>query len=192
MDDPTACCPGGGYCDPCDLIVGVNGLHVTAVERDECGRLVVTVESEAAVMGCPACGVVVRGHGRDEVTLVDAPSFGAPVRIRWRKRRLACLEPLCAAGSFTQQSAAIPARARLTTRLREAIATAVEGGNRAVEEVARAHGVSWPTARRALVAAAARWLPVPEPVRVLGVDETRARSVRWVLPTPAGSGPTLG
>ena len=41
--------------------------------------------------------------------------------------------------------------------------------------------VSWPTAHRALVAAAARWLPAPEPVRVLGIDETRARSVRWVL-----------
>ena len=68
MDDPTVCCPAsGGYCDRCDVIVGVDGLHVTAVERDERGRLVVTVESEPTVMGCPACGVVARGHGRDEV-----------------------------------------------------------------------------------------------------------------------------
>ena len=49
MDDPTACCPGGGYCDRCDLIVGVDGLHVTAVERDGCGGLVVTVESTRLV-----------------------------------------------------------------------------------------------------------------------------------------------
>jgi transposase len=43
---------------------------------------VVTVESEPTVLNCPACGVVARGHGRAEVELVDAPAFGAPVRIR--------------------------------------------------------------------------------------------------------------
>jgi transposase len=41
--------------------------------------------------------------------------------------------------------------------------------------------VSWPTVHRALVAAAARWLPAPAPTRVLGIDETRSRSVRWIL-----------
>ena len=32
-----------------------------------------------------------------------------------------------------------------------------------------------------MVAAAARWLPEPEPTAVLGIDETRFRSVRWIL-----------
>jgi hypothetical protein len=41
--------------------------------------------------------------------------------------------------------------------------------------------VSWPTAHKALVAAAARWLPEPAPTSRLGIDETRFRSVRWVL-----------
>jgi transposase len=41
--------------------------------------------------------------------------------------------------------------------------------------------VSWPTAHKALVAAAARWLPEPEPSAVLGVDGTRFGSVRWIL-----------
>ena len=57
------------------------------VERDEGGGLVVEVESEATVVGCPACGVVAHGHGRVVVGLVDAPAMGRPVRIRWRKRR---------------------------------------------------------------------------------------------------------
>lgn len=83
--------------------------------------------------------------------------------------------------SFTEVTAAIPPRARLTARLRAALAEAIAGSNRAVSEVAAAHRVSWPTAHRALIAAAARWLPEPEPVRVLGIDETRTRSVRWVL-----------
>ena len=36
-------------------------------------------------------------------------------------------------------------------------------------------------AHKALVAAAARWLPEPEPTTRLGIDETRFRLVRWVL-----------
>ena len=66
MTEPTLCCPcSGGYCDRCDLLVGLPGLHVIAVERDEGdGSLTVTVESEPGVMGCPTCGVVAHGHGR--------------------------------------------------------------------------------------------------------------------------------
>ena len=122
MDDPTLCCPArGGYCNRCDLIVGVDGLHVTAAERDARGRLVVTVESEPVVMGCPSCGVLARGHGRDEVELVDAPAFGAPVRIRWRKRRWVCPDLGCPVGSFTEQDESVAApRSRLTTRCPEA------------------------------------------------------------------------
>jgi transposase len=39
--------------------------------------------------------------------------------------------------------------------------------------------VSWPTAQKALVAAAARWLPT-RPTSRLGIDETRFASVRWI------------
>jgi transposase len=29
MPEPTSCCRvGGGYCDRCDLLVGLEGLHV--------------------------------------------------------------------------------------------------------------------------------------------------------------------
>ena len=55
------------------------------------------------------------------------------------------------------------------------------GSNRSVADVAAEYGVSWPTAHKALVAAAAHWLPEPEPTAVLGIDETRLRSVRWIL-----------
>jgi len=49
----------------------LDGLHVIGVERDDGGgRLVVTVESEPTVMGCPTCGVVAHGHGRVVVGLV--------------------------------------------------------------------------------------------------------------------------
>ena len=51
-------------------------------------------------------------------------------------------------------------------------ATAVEDG-RDQSEVAAAHGVSWPTVQRAVVAHGAVELVEPEPTAVLGMDETR-------------------
>ena len=88
MSEPTSCCRvRGGYCERCDVLVGLEGLHVIGVDRDDGGWLVVEVESEPTPMGCPACGVVAHSHGRVLVRLVDAPAMGRPVRIFWRKRR---------------------------------------------------------------------------------------------------------
>src|SRR6478672_4379865 len=78
-------------------------------------------------------------------------------------------------------AAAVRPRGRLTERLRDKIASAIAGSNRSVADVAAEYQVSWPTAHKALVAAAARWLPEPSPTAVLGIDETRFRSVRWIL-----------
>lgn len=118
MGEPTSCCrSAGGYCQRCDLLVGLDGLRVIAVDRDDGGALTVTVESEPSVMGCRACGVVARGHGRLEVHLVDAPAMGRPVRICWRKRRWICLEPACPVTTFVEQDDRVAApRAKLTTR----------------------------------------------------------------------------
>ena len=89
----------GGYCDRCDLLVGLDGLHVTGVDRDGQRRgLRSRWSRRRRSMGCLACGVVARGHGRDEVELVDAPAFGRPVRIRWRKRRWVCPDAGCPVG----------------------------------------------------------------------------------------------
>jgi transposase len=68
---------------------------------------------------------------------------------------------------------------RTTTRLRAALAVAVEDG-RDQSEVAAAHGVSWPTVQRAVVARGAAELVEPEPVAVLGMDETRFGRPRWL------------
>ena len=81
--------------------------------------------------------------------------------------------------SFTEQVAQVPAGMRTTTRLRAALAVAVEDG-RDQSEVAAAHGVSWPTVQRAVVVRGAVELVEPEPVRVLGMDETRFGRPRWL------------
>lgn len=86
MSAPTVCCVCPPYCDHCDLLVGLEGLHVVDVTKTNCDVLVVTVESAPVVMGCPTCGVVAHSHGRRTVTLVDTPCFGRATRVRWRKR----------------------------------------------------------------------------------------------------------
>jgi transposase len=54
-------------------------------------------------VGCPFCGVVAHGHGRQTVELIDAPCFAVPVRLWWRKRRWRCPEPSCPLTSFMEQ-----------------------------------------------------------------------------------------
>src|SRR5207342_2977536 len=96
-------------------------------------------------------------------------------------RRLVCGEALCPRRTFTLTSAAVLPRARVTERLRHRVAMAIASSNRAVSDVAREYGVSWPTAHKALVVAATKWLPEPQPTSRLGIDETRFASVRWIL-----------
>ena len=111
----------------------------------------------------------------------DLPASGKRVALWWRKRRLICSETTCAKRSFIERVAAIRPRRRMTERLREQLATSIAVSNRAVADVGREYLVSWHTAHEALIAAAAGWLPAPAPTRVLGIDETQVRTVRWVL-----------
>jgi transposase len=104
----------------------------------------------------------------------DVPSGGGAVLLQWRKRRWRCRTENCSQQSFTEQVGQVPAGMRTTTRLREGLARAVEDG-RNQSEVATAHGVSWPTAQRALVAYAARELAEPELTTVLGDGRNSVR-----------------
>src|SRR5215213_372148 len=169
--------------DTTSVLFGLDGHRVLDVVDvgDRVVRVVIeTIEREGA---CPACGVLsARVKDRPLVRVRDLPASGQRVELwcRRRRRRLACREAACPRLSFTQVSAQVPARARVTARLRQRLAAAIAGSNRAVADVAAEHDVSWHTAHKALVAAAARWLPEPAPTRVLGIDETRTRTVRWI------------
>jgi transposase len=157
-------------------------FDVVSVDRIGPGQVQIIIEMRSREAACPGCGVL-SGRIRDRplCRVRDLPASGQQTQLWWRKRRLVCVEVLCPRRSFTQTSDAIRPRSRVTERLRDWVARAIAGSNRAVSEVAREYGVSWPTAHKALVAAAARWLPEPEPTSRLGIDETRFRSVRWVL-----------
>jgi transposase len=168
--------------DPTSLLFGLESFRVVDVVRVADRVVQVVVETADRQGICPECGTASRRvKDRPLVRIRDLPVADQQVALWWRKRRLACLEPSCPRGSFTQVSSEIPPRSRLTARLRQRLAEAIAGSNRAVSEVAAEYGVAWRTAHRALVAAAARWLGPPTPTRVLGIDETRARTVRWIL-----------
>ena len=69
IDAPTT----AGPCARCDLLLGLDGVHVEAVERDE-HQISVTVSSPWRLMGCPTCGVVAPSRGRRLRVLHDVPS----------------------------------------------------------------------------------------------------------------------
>jgi transposase len=119
--------------------------------------------------------------------LQDLPVAGRPVRLRWRKRRWYCPTPACPRKSVTEQVAQVPARARLTMRLRQAAGAAVADGGRTIVQSARDHGISWPIVADAFTAHATGVRPAePEPVAVLGIDEVRRGKPHWRWDEQAG------
>ena len=180
MSEPTACdaarCSSAHtYCDNCDLLVGLEGLHVLSVERDEDGALTVTMESTPAVMGCRSCGVIAHSHGRRMVELIDSPCFARPARIRWRKRTWSCPEPTCPVGTFTEQDEQVARpRALLTVRACWWAIEQIRREHASIEGLARQLRTSWATVWRSiepLLQQAAADESRFDGVTTLGVDE---------------------
>ena len=175
MTEPTLCCPVGGYCDRCDVLVGLPGLRVIGVVRDQSDALTVTVESAPTVMGCRACGVVAHAHGRVDVRLVDAPAFGRPVRIVWRKRRWVCTDPGCPVGTFVEQDENVAGpRSKLTVRAAAWAVQQIRREHASVNGIRRQLGCGWRTVWgtiKPILQAAADDPTRFEGVTRLGVDE---------------------
>ncbi len=178
MSEPMGCAGGcprtDTYCDRCDLLVGLPGLRVVKV-LDENHRLVVTVESPATEQGCRSCGVVAGSHGRRTVRLVDAPCFGRPVQVLWRKRTWVCQEPACPAGVFTEQHDQVARpRGLLTVRACWWAIRQLRFEHASVSGLARQLGTSWRTVWRSiepLLQAMADDSARFDHVTSLGVDE---------------------
>jgi transposase len=166
--------------DRTTLLFALPGFRVLDVTMDPDGGRLVLVESSASEGGCPSCGVMT-SRIKDRLTcrLKDLPHGPVPLRLWVCKRRFVCAEQLCSRGSFTEVSDQIPARSRLTTRLRSKVSAAVTTTNRAMSEVAKDYGLAWWTVRRILVASAVQALGQAGPTSMIGINETRARSVRW-------------
>src|SRR5918994_6619494 len=122
MAEPTSCCVvPGSYCARVDALFNMPGVHVIDVgwrllSKGGEQRLVLTVETGPAAVGCPGCGVPGTGHGRRVRRLHDIPAFGAPVELVWRARRYRCAEPACVVDGFTEHHELAGPRAKLTAR----------------------------------------------------------------------------
>lgn len=171
--DHSTCASGASWCPRTDLLFDVPGVHVLTVQCDET-RFALTVETDADVGGCPACGVVAVGHGRRRRVIADAPAFGVPVRLTWLARLWRCREPSCPVGVFTERHDLVPPRAKLTSRAARWATDALTHDDTTVSASARHLGVDWHTCWDAIEVEATRRLADPtrlEGVEVLGVDE---------------------
>ena len=164
-----------GYCERCDLLLGLPGLHVVGVQRDDAGLRVEVESVRPEVMGCPACGVIAHAHGRQRVELIDAPCFTVPVKLWWRKRRWLCPEPMPPVTSFMEQDPDIARpRALLTARATSWAIGQMRRENASVQGMARQLGCTWRTLCRAvkpILEAAAGDEKRFAGVTSLGVDE---------------------
>lgn len=171
--------PTGSQRDAASAIFNLPDYRVIDVVTDAEGVRLIQVESTAPP-GCPVCGVLAgRVHSRRRQRLRDVPVAG-PIELVWVKRRWFCDESRCRRRTFSEVTDQVPAFARSTARLCQALVTAVVVSGRAASEVARAHRVSWWLVASMLTAAADLLTdPDQTPARRLGVDEHRYRSVRF-------------
>lgn len=168
------CAPGTSWCPRADELFGVEGVHVLDVLARDDGTLVLDVESGADLAGCVDCGVVAVGHGRRVQVLHDAPCFGRPVRVRWRKRIWRCPEPSCPRTTWTEDHPYAPARAKLTTRATAWAVDALRHDDTTVSAIARHLGVAWDTCWSAIKASASTRIADPARlgnIKTIGVDE---------------------
>jgi hypothetical protein len=179
-------------------LLGLEGLACRKIELDGEGKPVahlVTADEQAA--RCPSCRQMSTSPKEYVTTRPrDLPHGGRPVDLRWRKRRWRCRNPGCVRSSFTESVASVPARHRLTTRLRGSAGAAVADRGATVEQAGRDHDLSWPTVWDAAAGHARRVLSDRlAPVDVLGIDETRRGGADFgAIPIPAAGSwsPTAG
>jgi transposase len=141
------CTYGAGalWCPRADSLFNVSGMHVLDVTGGPRGELVLTVESDQEVTGCPSCGVVAVGHGRRVHRVHDAPCFATTTVVLWRKRIWRCLEPACPVVTFSETHPLAAPRAKLTARAVTWATDALIHDDTTVAALARHLGVDWHT-----------------------------------------------
>jgi len=165
--------------DSTTILFGLPGVRVREVVRAADGtRVVHVVTDEETAAACPVCGVLSASVRQRRTTSPrDVPYGEQPLVVRWHKVQYACQERACARKAFTEPLDQLPARARVTGRLRRHVADRIGDG---LPVSGAGEGLlGWPAAHAAFVDAVTAQLPDPEPVAVLGIDETRRGKPRW-------------
>ena len=174
----------GSAATPLTLLRALLARPGQAVAKERLSEVVFAgeteVQADAIEAGCPDCGVVSdRVHAWCRQRVKDIPHAGR-VEVVVVKPRLVCAERACSRRTFTQTTSELPRRARCTTRLRQALLTAVIDQGQPVAQVAKTHQVAWWTTQKPGNAAVVVLPDVDDlHVKHLGIDEHRCRRVRW-------------
>lgn len=134
------------------LLLGLAGcVAVERVERHGDGvRGGVCRDGRRARLGLSGVrGVLDRGQRKRDDPAERPALRGRSTRDPAAQRRWRCVESRCDRQSFTESIREVPAPRRTTGRLRRSCVGAVIE-NRSVDEVARAHGLSWRTVQRSV------------------------------------------
>jgi transposase len=164
------------------VLFGVEGLRVIEADAEADGSLTVWVVTDhPAAAACPDCGTrSARVHEQVLAHPRDLRRGADEVTVAWLKRRWKCGNGGCARKTFTESLPGVPARCRLTERLRGLAGAEVAGRGCTVAEAARWQRVSWPVAHQAFARLADPVLEQPpSPVAHLGIDEHRRGRPRW-------------
>ena len=153
-------------------LVGLDEFEVAGAAETAAGVLEVSVRVARPDAACVRCGTFssrVKEYRTCRVR--DGLSYERPTTLMVTKRRFRCDTPGCVA-SFTEATAQVVPRRRVTARLCVAMARAA--WDRSTAAVARTFKVSWATAWRAIAAAARQKIALlpQRPPRRLGIDET--------------------
>ena len=139
-------------CDPIeilDALVGLKDVRVLRYVRDG-ADVELVVEQVLNEPRCPDCGGVARVKDRPVARYVDLAVYGRPMRLCWRKHRLACRNPECPKKSWVSADHRIAAVSCLLTTRAAKWATRQVGGGRTVKEVAEELGCNWHTVNQAV------------------------------------------
>ena len=175
--------------DTASVLSGVEGLRVADAEGGPDGTVTVwAVTGDGQAARCPDCMTVSgRVHDRVLTRPRDVRRGGDEVRLCWVKRRWKCGEPGCPRKTFTEAVPQVPARRRVTGRLREQAAAEVTDRGITPAEAARHAGVSWPAAHAAFASRADPVLAAPPGlVACLGIDEHRRGRPRFARDEESG------
>mgnify|MGYP002682438850 CR=1 FL=1 len=139
--------------DPIGIVAALVGLKdVRVVEyRRRRSDVQLLIEQTGIAVFCPTCGARAQVKERPVVRYVDLPVYGQPMKLAWRKHRLACRESACPATTWTCEDHRIAAKNCLLTTRCAKWATVQVGKGRAVSDVAAELNCDWHTVNDAVM-----------------------------------------
>ena len=164
--------------DPSEIVQALVGLKdVRVLHYARRGRDVeLMIEQAVSAVSCASCGELARVKERPVVSYVDLPVYATPMRLAWKKHRMACVNSECAQGTFVLQDHRIAAKNCLLTTRAAKWATVQVGTGRTVSEVAAELSCDWHTVNDAVTTYGAALLAADRrrlnKTTAIGLDET--------------------